>query len=72
MTTLTAGWLMMNLRKYCAQLVMPSSAANGGMGWFFVFANSALRPKGRFTSTAVPVSRAVGSKRFSISRLSME
>src|SRR5258708_22208730 len=41
MAQVTAGWLTIHLRKYCAQLAMPSSAAHGGSGFSLVGRKSA-------------------------------
>src|SRR6185503_5194178 len=67
MTAVTAGCPRMNLRKNCAQVLAPNSAAKSGNGRLPALRNRELRPNGRLTSTAAPASRAAGSSVFSAS-----
>ena len=65
MAQVTAGWLTIHLRKYCAQLAMPSSAAQGGSGLPFVRRKRAPSAKGRLMITATFFSFARGNNLFS-------
>ena len=58
----------MNFRKNCAQLAQSMSAAQAGSRLPLTRRNSAPSSNGRITSTAVPVSAAVGKTRASTAR----
>ena len=66
----TAGCETANLRKYWAQLAMPSSFAQGGNGFPLTLSKSPPSWNGRLTRTAIPRSAASGKRRRSASRSS--
>src|SRR5260221_7665653 len=51
MAQVTAGWLTIHLRKYWAQLAIPSSAAQGGSGLPLVRRENAPSANGRVVVT---------------------